>query len=275
MKRPDALRIEVAGEASFLTPPAYGVGSFLVHIRVTPSGSLDVIRVFAGDAGIQDVARGESSRTKLREEFEGLAKTLHTRPIAMPGLYVAARIQLLVDEHRAAGRTLDERSERILAALPQVSGELPHPTRAWAFPEGAAARVDDSLALHGEAEVSRWLPSGRAVASVSAFVAERRKGVDLTAATPDDDHETRDAFAEGIDAFYTPLERRRLALALRDVAVLFGASRRVDRAMTAVAVAAALEAEGEGARAAHEVPFVFGLFYKYILARRESDKTGA
>ena len=80
-----ALRIEVTGEPSFITPPAYGVGSFLVHVRVTPRGSLDVIRVFAGDTGIQDVARGESSRTKLRGEFEGLAKTLHTRPIQVPG----------------------------------------------------------------------------------------------------------------------------------------------------------------------------------------------
>lgn len=257
-----ALRIEVTGEPSFITPPAYGVGSFLVHVRVTPSGSLDVIRVFAGDTGIQDVARGETSRTKLRGEFEGLAKTLHTRPIQVPGAYVAARIRSLVEEDRAAGRALSERDEKVIAALPVITPEPPHPTRAWPAPEGVPARLEDSLSLHGEAEVSRWLPSGRAIAFVSEHVGARAKGAA-------DDVETRDAFAAAIDAFYTPVERRRLALALRDVAVLFGASRRVDRAMSAIAVADALEAEG--GPAPHEIPFVFGLFYKYMLARREAD----
>lgn len=263
-----ALRIDVTGEPSFITPPSYGVGSFLVHVRVTPRGSLDVIRVFAGDTGIQDVARGETSRTKLRAEFDGLAKTLHTRPIQMPGDYVAARIRALVEEDRAAGRALSERDAKIIDALPVISPEPAHPTRAWPAPDDVAARLEGSLALHGEAEVSRWLPSGRAIAFVSEHVSRTRGAVSDPGA--DDDAETRGAFSTAIDAFYSPVERRRLALALRDVAVLFGASRRVDRAMTALAVADALESEG--GPAPHEIPFVFGLYYKYMLARREADK---
>lgn len=256
-----SLRIDAGAEPSFLTPPAYGVGSFLVHVRVTPRGSLDVIRVFAGDTGIQDVARGETSRSKLRAEFEGLAKTLRTRPIAMPAPYVAARIRALVDEDRAAGRALSPRDAKVLEALP-AGDDPPHPTRAWPEVPDAAARVADSLSLHGEAEVSRWLPSGRAVAFVSEHVARAREG----GAGADDD-ETRAAFSAAIDAFYDETERRRLALALRDVAVLFGASRRVEQARSAIAVADALASTA----APHDVPFVFGLFYKFLLARREAE----
>lgn len=263
------LRVEVPGEPSYITSPAFGVGSFFVHVRVTRSGSLDVVRVFAGDKGIEDIARGETTRKRLRAEFEALSKKLHARPIQMPADYVAARIAEVVAEHRGRGAALSERDEAILASIPAASSPPAHPTRTWPAADDPAALIEDSLRLHAEAELSRWLPSGRAVARVAEELGERPVGGE----TADDrDEETRERFAAAVDAFYDDAERRRLALALRDVAVVLGATRRVTLAQMARSVADALEDPSDARRRPRDIPFVFGLFYKYILAHREAAK---
>lgn len=265
---PAARRIELRGEPSFITSPAYGVGTFLVHASVLPSGALDIVRVFASDKGVEDVARGQTTRGALRTEFDALAKKLHARPIPMEGAYVASRIAEVVEEHRARGASLSERDEAALASLPPATPRAPHPASAWPREGDAAELLADSLRLHGEPEVSRWLPSGRAVDAVARTLAARA----LEAGEGDADERTRELFAEGVDEFYDPQERRRLALALRDVAVVLGASRRVDRAFMALAVADALEDPTPARPRPRDIPFVFGLFYKYIIARREADK---
>lgn len=264
-----ALRIEVPGEPSFITSPAYGVGTFLVHAAVKPSGALDIVRVFASDKGVEDVARGETSRKALRAEFEALAKKLHAKPIPMAGPYVASRIAEVIDEHRERGGSLSEKDEAALASLPNIAPGAPHPTSAWPAAGDAAALFEDSLRLHGEPEVSRWLPSGRAVDAVARGLAGRGEIPEGA----DTDEATRALFADGVDLFYDDRERRRLALALRDAAVVLGASRRVSSAQMARVVADALEDATEARRRPRDIPFVFGLFYKYILARREADKT--
>ncbi|MEZ4392593.1 MAG: hypothetical protein R3A48_16010 [Polyangiales bacterium] len=249
------LRVEVPGEPSYITSPAYGVGSFFVHVRVTRSGALDVVRVFAGDQGIEDIARGETTRKRLRAEFEALSKKLHARPIQMPADYVAARIAEVVAEHRGRGAALSERDELILASMPPLAAPPSHPTRAWPALEDAAALVEDSLRLHAEAELSRWLPSGRAVARVAEELGERP----AEGETVDDrDEETRERFAAAVDAFYDDAERRRLALALRDVAVVLGATKRVTLAKTAIAVADALEDPSEARRRPRDIPSCSG-----------------
>jgi hypothetical protein len=265
-----ALRIEVPGEPSFITSPAYGVGTFLVHAAVKPSGALDIVRVFASDKGVEDVARGETSRKALRAEFEALAKKLHAKPIPMAGPYVASRIAEVIDEHRARGGALSEKDEAALASLPTIAPGAAHPTSAWPAAGDVTALLEDSLRLHGEPEVSRWLPSGRAVDAVARGLAGRGEIPEGT----DTDEATRALFADGVDLFYDDRERRRLALALRDAAVVFGASRRVSSAHMARVVADALEDPTDARRRPRDIPFVFGLFYKYILARREADKAG-
>lgn len=265
----ESLRLDVPGEPSYVTSPAFGVGSFFVHVRVTRSGALDVVRVFAGDKGIEDIARGETTRKRLRAEFDALSKKLRARPIQVPAAYVAARIAEVVAEHRARGLAISPRDEEILASLPSVEGTIRHPTAAWPAGGDPAARIDDSLSLHAEPELSRWLPSGRAVSAIAESLGENP----VEASDEDErDEETRARFAEAVDAFYDVAERRRLSLALRDVAVVLGATRRVELARMAIDVADALEDTREGARRPRDIPFVFGLFYKFILAHRAAAK---
>ncbi len=258
-------RIPVAGEPSFVSTAGVDGIQFLVHVTVGRGGGLSVVRVIlAGDGTVSDVTHGDTSRTKLRAEFDELGQRTRVRVGPAPGPYVAWRIHQAVAAHRAARKTLSPAVASILARVAPVEGEVAHPARALSPVADAPLHIAASLDLHGEPEFRFVVPPGRAVDAVAAYVEAHGSGAD-----DPEGEATRAAFLKGIDAFYTPAERARLATQLRDAALAFAASQRPAKALSAVAAAEALEDGSPAAPPPHEIPFVMAMFYKFMLVRRE------
>jgi hypothetical protein len=267
-----AQQLAFAGEASYVSTPTATSVQFLVHTRVLPSGSLACTRVLVDPTGIHDVEADESSRTKLRGEFERVLRELKVRMAAAPQAYVAARIHEAHAAHLAAGRTLDAAATRAIGLVAKPDGPAPHPTRALPTPPDAAERVERSLALHTAPEVNPLLPTKDEIDAVGDYVSKHAAPSGQPVVTVGFVDPTLQALRAGINVACTRATLDRLALQLRDTALVFAATRRPELALDAVAVADALEVAGEGATPPDRIPFVFGLFYKFALVQREYAK---
>jgi len=256
------------GEASYVSTAGVDGIQFLVHVGIGRGGALSVVRVILkGDGTVSDVVFGETSRTKLRAEFDELAQRTRVRVGPASGPYVAWRIQQAVAAHREAGKVVTPAMQSVLARVPVVEAEVPHPAKALSPVDDAELHLAASLDLHGEPEFRFVVPPGRAIDAVANYVEAHGSSAD-----DPEGEATRAAFLGGIDAFYTPAERTRLATQLRDAALTFVATQRPARALTAVATADALEDTRSTALPPHEVPFVMAMFYKFMLVRREMQK---
>ncbi len=265
------VRIPVEGEPSFVSSVGVNGIQFLAHTRIGKGGAVALVRVIlAEDGTLADVSSGETSRTKLRAEFDELARRARVRVGPASGAYVAWRIHQAAAAHRVAGKTLSAGAEAALAKVPAVQGPLEHPARALSGAPDAERRLAASVDLHGEPEFQFLVPPTRAVTAVADYV-------DAHGPSDADDPEgeaTRAAFYAGIDAFHTPAERARLATQLRDAALVFAGTRRPHSALDAVAVADALEDTRPTALPPHEIPFVMAMYYKFMMVRREMQKQG-
>lgn len=264
-----AQRLAFAGEPSYVSSPTATSVQFLVHARLLPSGALACTRVLLDPWAIHDVEFDESSRTRLRGEFERVLRELKVRMVPAPAGYVAARIHDAAAAHARAGRTLGPSAQRALAMIPRADGAVPHPALALSPVADAAARVERSMALHTEPEVNPLLPSREEIDAVGDYVAKHAAPGDEPTVTVGFVDPTLKALREGIGVACARATLDRLALQLRDVALVFAATRRPELALDAVAVADAIEAAGEGASRPDQIPFVFGLFYKFALVQRE------
>ena len=265
-------RLAFPGEPSYVSSPTATSVQFLVHTRLLPSGALACTRVLVDPWAIHDVEFDESSRTKLRGEFERVLRELKVRMIPAPEAYVAARIHDAMAVHALAGKTLTPTVQRALSLIAKPAGVVLHPARVLSPVADAAARVERSLALHTEPEVNPLLPSKEEIDAVGDYVAKHtgaNAGPEVTIGFVDP---TLKALREGIDVACTRATLDRLALQLRDLALVFAGTRRPELALDAVAVADAIEAAGEGATRPDQIPFVFGLFYKFALVQREYAK---
>ncbi len=263
------VRFPVAGEPSYLS--SAGTGGLTVYCHVTPlrSGALDVITVVAGCGEVAQAGFEETSRTKLRGFFEGVSREFGVRMAMVPADYVAWRIQRAAADHRARSqKPIGAQNERVLdRVVAPVEAPL-HPT-ASVTPDVAELRVRRSLELLAEPELRAWLPPPDGVESVM-----KRAGTLLTPEGEDRERAVLDALHTSIDGFYTDDERAVLSTQLRDVALVFAATRRPELALDAIATAAALEAVGRGGGAPHAIPFVFGMFYKFArMAGRSGQRT--
>lgn len=265
-------RLAFAGEPSYVSSPTATSVQFLIHTRVLPSGSLACTRLLVDPSGIHDVEFDESSRTKLRGEFERVLRELKVRMVPAPQAYVAARIHDAMAVHALAGKTLTPSAQRALGMIPKPDGVVAHPARVLSPVDDAAERVERSLALHTEPEVNPLLPSKEEIDAVGDYVAKHTGPSDVPTVTIGFVDPTLKALREGIDVACTRATLDRLALQLRDVALVFAATRRPELSLDAVAVADAIDAAGDGATRPDQIPFVFGLFYKFALVQREYAK---
>lgn len=265
-------RLAFAGEPSYLSTPTATSVQFLVHTRLLPSGSLSCTRVLVDPSGIQDVEFDESSRTKLRDEFGRVLRELKVRMVAAPQAHVAARIHEALAAHLAAGKTLNASATRALGLIPKPDGPVPHPTRLLSPVPDAAERVERSFALHTEPEVNPLLPTKEEIDGVGDYVSKHSGASDRPVVTVGFVDPTLQALREAINVVCSRATLDRLALQLRDVALVFAATRRPELALDAVAVADALDAAGAGGAAPDKIPYVFGLFYKFALVQREYAK---
>jgi hypothetical protein len=265
-------QLAFAGEASYVSTPTATSVQFLVYTRLLPSGSLSCTRVLVDPTGIHDVEFDESSRTKLRGEFERVLRELKVRMVAAPPTYVAARIHEALAAHLAAGKTLTPSATRALGLIPKPDAAVPHPTRRLSPVAAAAERVERSLALHTEPEVNPLLPTKEEIDAVGDYVSKHSAPSGEPVVTIGFVDPTLKALREGINVACTRATLDRLALQLRDVALVFAATRRPELALDAVAVADALDAAGEQGARPDQIPFVFGLFYKFALVQREYAK---
>lgn len=268
-----AQRLAFAGEPSYVSSPTATAVQFLVHARVLRSGAIAFTRVLADPDGIQDVEADESSRTKVRGEFERVLRELKVRMVPAPEAYVAARIHAAMEAHARAGKTLSATDERVLAQVPKPAGAVAHPAAVLSPVPDAAARVERSLELHTEPEINPLLPGKGEIEAVGDYVAKReREPVVAVGAFADP---TLIALREAISLACGRPTLDRLSQQLRDVALVFVATRRPELALDAVAVADAIDAAGEGGTAPDKIPYVFGLFYKFALVQREYAKAQA
>ena len=268
-------RLAVAGEPSYVSSPTATSVQFLVHTRVLPSGARVCTRVLVDPWAIHDVEADESSRTKLRGEFERVWRELKVRLAPAPEAYVAARIHAAMAAHARAGKPLSAPAQRALGLIPAPDAPVSHPASALSPVADAAARVERSLALHAEPEVNPLLPSKEEIDAVGDYVSSHAAPAGEPSVTVGFVDPTLKALREGIDVACTRATLDRLALQLRDVALVFAATRRPELALDAVAVADAVEAAGEGGVAPDQIPFVFGLFYKFALVQREYARAQA
>lgn len=260
------------GEPSYVSSPTATSVQFLVHTRLLPSGALSCTRVLCDPWAIHDVEFDESSRTRLRGEFERVLRELKVRMVPVPQAYVAARIHEAMAAHASAGKTLTPTVQRALAMIPKPDGVVAHPAAALSPVADAAARVERSLSLHTEPEVNPLLPSKEEIDAVGDYVSKHTAPSDEPVVTVGFVDPTLKALREGIDRACTRATLDRLALQLRDVALVFAATRRPELALDAVAVADAIDAAGDGGTAPDQIPYVFGLFYKFALVQREYAK---
>jgi hypothetical protein len=270
-----AQRLAFPGEASYVSSPTATSVQFLIHTRVLPSGALACTRVLVDPWAIHDVEFDESSRTRLRDEFARVLRELKVRMAPAPGAYVAARIHAAMAAHTLAGKTLGLNAAKAIAMVPKPDGDVPHPSLALGPIADAAARVERSLNLHAEPEVNPLLPSKEEIEAVGDYVAKHGASGDEPTVTVGFVDPTLAALRAGMNAACGRPTLDRLALQLRDVALVFATTRRPELALDAVAVADALDAAGDGGVAPDQVPFVFGLFYKFALVQREYAKAQA
>lgn len=268
-----AQRLAFAGEPSYLSSPNSTAVQFLIHARVVKSGAIACVRVLADPDGVQDVEADESSRSRVRDEFERVRRDFKMRVVPAPEPYVAWRIHAAVAAHEAAGKTLSPAWQRALATVPRPDGLVAHPTKALSPVPDAEARVERSLALHTEPEINALLPSKREIEAVGHHVAQRDREPAVALGALADP--TLIALREAISLACTSESLDRLATQLRDVALVFAATRRPELALDAVATADAIDAAGEGGTAPDKIPYVFGLFYKFALVQREYAKAQA
>lgn len=258
------VRVEVEGEPSYLSSSGTGGLTLFCHVTLLRSGALDVVTAVASRDELAQVGREETSRSKLRAQFEVYTKQFGVRMAPAPADYIAWRIARVAEAHAAAGRpALADGVARTLAVLTYPDQAPSHPSRAIATPADAPRRVLRSLELLAEPELHAWLPPPAGVERVM-----KRAGALIEPAGADREVAVLAALHAAIDEFYTPDERAALSTQLRDAALMFATSRRPERALDAVAVADAIDAAGEGSAAMHAVPLVFGLFYKFARAAR-------
>ncbi len=269
-----AQRLAFDGEPSYVSSPTATAVQFLIHTRVLRSGAIMCTRVLADPNGIQDVEADESSRTKVRGEFERVRRELKVRMVAVPEAYAAARIHEAMEAHARAGKTLSATDQRVLAMIAKPDGEVAHPAKVLSPVADAAARVERSLELHTEPEINPLLPSKQEIEAVGDYVAKRDRAEPVVVVGAFADP-TLVALREAISLACGRPTLDRLARQLRDVALVFVATRRTELALDAVATADAIDAAGEGGTAPHEIPYVFGLFYKFALVQREYAKAQA
>jgi hypothetical protein len=257
-------RVSIEGEPSYLSSSGTGGLTLFCHVTLLRSGALDVVTAVTSRDELAQVGREETSRSKLRAQFEVYTKQFGVRMAPAPAEYVAWRIARAAEAHGAAGRApLAEGATRTLAGLTYSDHAPSHPAKAIAAPDDAQRRVVRSLELLAEPELHAWLPPPAGVERVM-----KRAGALIEPAGADREAAVLAALHAAIDEFYTPDERAALSTQLRDAALMFAASRRPERALDAVAVADAVDAAGEGGATMHAVPLVFGLFYKFARAAR-------
>ena len=267
-----AQRLAITGEPSYVSSPTATSVQFLVHTRLLPSGALSCTRVLVDPTGIHDVEFDESSRTKLRAEFERVLRELKVRMVPAPQDYVAARIHAAMATHALAGKTHTPSVQRALGFIAKPDGPVAHPTQVLSPVPDAAARVERSITLHTEPEVNPILPTKEEIDAVGDYVSKHTAASDEPVVTVGFVDPTLKALREAMNVACTRATLDRLALQLRDTALVFANTRRPELALDAVAVADALDVAGEGGAAPDQIPFVFGLFYKFALVQREYSK---
>ena len=257
-------RLAFVGEPSFLSTPTSSGMQLFVHTRVLRSGSLACVTVLADADEVHEVNTAETSRRRLREDFERARKDMKVSIVAASGPFIASRIRALFDGTRKVPQEAAAVQATVLGSLGD-GADLPHPTHALEPVDDAEARVARSLELHTETEINAILPAPREIEGVGEGVATSGRD----GANPD---ATVDALRTANDAAGDAGSRARMALQLRDTALALAATRRPDRALDAVATAAALEAPEASSG---QIPYVFGMFYKFALVQQELRRATA
>jgi hypothetical protein len=276
--KPAPVRIPIEGEPSYLSLANLTGFEFFDHVQVMRSGSLDVVTVGLDPDGVQKVSRAETSRKKFREMLDQLARDFDVRMAPAPGEYVAWRVRQALQDCASAGRKgADYHAAKLLERLPEVAAEPRHPALVLSPVRDAEARVTRSYELHQEPELARWIPRDKALDVLKQHVDRHQRegaaGLHEGLSPEAKSDRVQSVVHEAIDEFYTPAERARLATELRDAALLFVTTRRPERALDAVAVADAVETSGMFTTATHTIPFVFTLFYKYLLLVDQRGKS--
>lgn len=262
-----AVRVPIEGEPSYLSSAGTGGLTLYCHVTLLRSGALDVVTAVTSRDELAQVGREETSRSKLRAQFEVYTKQFGVRTAPAPAPYVAWRIARAAEAHAAAGRApVAEGAARTLASLTYPDHAPSHPARAIAAPDDARRRVVHSLELLAEPELHAWLPPPAGVEQVM-----KRAGALIEPAGADRETAVLAALHAAIDEFYVPEERALLATQLRDAALMFASSHRPERALDAVSVADAIDAAASAEAPMHAIPLVFGLFYKFARAARRQS----
>ena len=254
-----ARRLGVPGEPSFLSTPTGSGMRLFVHTKVVKSGALACVSVLTDGAEIHEANANETSRRRLREEFDRARREMRVGIASVSGEYVAARIRAAFKACADGPKGVSASHAKALAALGDEGDACAHPALALGPVDDADVRVARSLELHTEPEVNPILPTADEVERVGSAVS-------LAGRDADDPDATVEALRDAIDAVCGVAARARLAEQLRDVALVLAATRRVERALDAVATAAAIE---DPATSVGRVPYVFGLFYKFALVQQE------
>lgn len=255
------LRVAIEGEPSYVTIPVHGGASLCIHVLVKPSGALDVLRVAEGTDGKLQMERYETTRKALRGDLKLLASRYKAKAVPMPGGHVASRIRQRVAAHLEAGGTLSAKDR---AALAPIEGAQPsaHPTDEWPRTPSATLSATHAAAMIEEPEATRWIPDAAVSKAMEhAMVASGDEGAD-------DGTRAERAIDEAFDL----AARRSLAETLRDLAVVFGATGRVNRAMDALAYADLIESVGPEAPRPSEVPLMPLLIYRLALVQQALAK---
>jgi hypothetical protein len=282
-------RITISGEPSYISTPSSEGAQVFVHVTLTRSGALDVIRLAIDEERrVIDVERSTTSRRRLREMFDNLARGSAFRAAPAPSEYVAWRIQQAVAHHRAAGGRLLASAEEALAALPTAAAPPPHPIASVAKTAGddAPMLVARSAELLDVPELRGWILPLPAVRAMLTALSEETPGTEaaassliVSAAAMAEKPAARDVRAEraerAIDDYFTPEHRAELATRLRDVALVLDATRRPDAAVALVATAEAVEAASVLTTPPHQIPFVsaLGLRSMQLAASAMAERT--
>lgn len=258
-------RVEVKGEPSYVSGPGpFGLHAFM-HCALRGDGSIDLVTLRAERGAAVEVSREVTSRKKLRATMDELRRSLRLYFAPAPGDYVAARMHAAWAA-RDAVRPWGPTARGAIESLPTGGGS--HPTEV--LDAAAAGRGDGGLGILVEPEGLMLLPRPSLIELGTARMVEH-------VSLPEAEREARMAsvMPEVIDAHYDRPEREALSLSLRDLALVFLANRKPERALDAVAAAVAVRDASPLATPPHAVPIFTSLLYKALSLAQSAAREAA
>lgn len=256
-------RVEVKGEPSFLSGPGpFGTHAFM-HCAPRRDGSIEVVTLRAERGVAVDVAKEVTSRTKLRASQEELKRRMRLYFAPAPGGYVASRMLDAWEAGQGRERPWGPGAVSAMASLAREDG--PHPSTAL---DGAAGGArPNAPEILTEPEGLMLLPRPALLEMVTSRMTEVMGAAeDLRGAA------MQTVLHESLDAHYDRAERAALATSLRDLALVFLASRKPERALDAVSAAIAVSAASPLTTPPHAVEFLTMLLYKALSVAESASR---